>query len=130
MEGIYLRLTVKNDEGILNSVEHLLSFDEFNQVVEDKDKLQWFIKEKIKQIEKHITKTKNMEEIKISIEIIETEMQDITNKVDDFSRYGRSPNENDYLEIIKMLNNWANKRQQLLILKNVLAAIISNSNCL
>ena len=68
-----------------------------------------------------------MEEIKIQIEVLQSEMQSISNKVDDFSRYGRSPNEKDYLEMIRLLNAWSNKRQQLIILKDVLSAIVSNA---
>ena len=68
-----------------------------------------------------------MEEIKIQIEVLEMEMQSLTNKVDDYSRYNRSPNENDYIEIIKLLENWAGKRQQLIALEEVLNTINSNA---
>ena len=69
-----------------------------------------------------------MEEIIIQIEVLELELQGIENSVDDFTRYGRSPNEKDYLEMIRLLNTWSEKRQQLLALNEVLWAIKSNKN--
>jgi len=67
-----------------------------------------------------------MEEIIIQIEVLELELQGLENSVDDFTRYGRSPNEKDYLEMIRLLNTWSEKRQQLLALNEVLWAIKSN----
>lgn len=67
-----------------------------------------------------------MEEIIIQIEVLELELQGLENSVDDFTRYGRSPNEKDYLEMIRLLNTWSEKRQQLLALYEVLWAIKSN----
>ena len=69
-----------------------------------------------------------MEEIIIQIEVLELELQGLENSVDDFTRYGRSPNEKDYLEMIRLLNTWSEKRQQLLALNEVLWAIKSNKN--
>ncbi len=69
-----------------------------------------------------------MEEIKIEIECLEDEMQKLTNKVYSYSEYGRYPNESDWLEIISLLNQWSNKRQQLIALKECLSAIINNAN--
>lgn len=68
-----------------------------------------------------------MEEIKIQIEVINAEMQALENKVDDFSRYNRSPNESDYLEMIQLLNEWSDKRQQFSALKEVAEAIRLNN---
>ena len=69
-----------------------------------------------------------MEEIIIQIGVLELELQGLENSVDDFSRYGRSPNEKDYLEMIRLLNTWSNKRQQLIALNEVFWAIKSNKN--
>ena len=68
-----------------------------------------------------------VEEIKIQIDVLETEMQDITNKIYGYSQYGRYPDEKDWLEIIVLLNKWSEKRQQLIALKDVLSAIVSNA---
>lgn len=68
-----------------------------------------------------------MEEIKIQIEVIKAEMQALENKVDDFSRYNRSPNESDYLVMIQLLSKWSDKRQQLSALKDVAEAIRLNN---
>ena len=68
-----------------------------------------------------------MDEIKIQIDVLEMEMQDITNKVYGYSQYGRYPDEKEWLEIIVHLNKWSEKRQQLIALKDVLSAIVSNA---
>lgn len=67
-----------------------------------------------------------MEELKIQIEVLESEMQSLTNKVYDYSNYGRYPSENDWLQIIILLKQWADKRQQLIALKDCLFAILAN----
>lgn len=68
-----------------------------------------------------------MEEIKIQIDCLKTEMQTITNKVYGYSQYGRYPSESDFLEIISLLNEWSNKRQQLIALDECLSAINNNT---
>lgn len=68
-----------------------------------------------------------MEEVKIQIECLESEMQSITNKVYRYSEHGRYPSESDWLEIISLLNEWSNKRQQLIALHECLSAIVNNA---
>ena len=68
-----------------------------------------------------------MEEIKIQIECLESEMQTLTNKVYGYSEYGRYPSDSDWLEIISLLNNWSNKRQQLIAFQECLLAIVNNA---
>ena len=68
-----------------------------------------------------------MEEIKIQIECLESEMQALTNKVYGYSQYGRYPSDSDWLEIMSLLNEWANKRQQLIALQECLSAIVNNA---
>jgi hypothetical protein len=68
-----------------------------------------------------------MGEIKIQIESLESEMQVLTNKVYGYSQYGRYPSESDWLEIIVLLNEWSNKRQQLIALQECLSAIVNNA---
>jgi len=68
-----------------------------------------------------------MEEIKIQIECLESEMQALTNKVYEYSQHGRYPSESDWIEIIALLNKWSNKRQQLIALKECLSAIVNNA---
>jgi hypothetical protein len=68
-----------------------------------------------------------MEEIKIQIECLESEMQALTNKVYGYSQHGRCPSEGDWIEIIALLNKWSNKRQQLIALKECLSAIVNNA---
>ena len=70
-----------------------------------------------------------MEELEIQIDVLKAEIQGLENSVDDFSRYGRSPNEKDYLDMIRLLDVWSQKRQQLLALNEVLGAIKSNKKC-
>lgn len=67
-----------------------------------------------------------MDAIKVTIEILESEMSDLTCKVDSFSKYGRSPNDEDYMQMIQMLSMWLLKKEQASVLKNVLKAIESN----
>ena len=47
-----------------------------------------------------------MKELQISIDLLYNEKQDWENKITDFSRYGRSPNDSDYFAMIKFLDNW------------------------
>ena len=68
-----------------------------------------------------------MEEIKIQIECLESEMQTLTNKVYGYTEYGRYPSDSDWLEIISLLNNWSNKRQQLIAFQECLLAIVNNA---
>ena len=68
-----------------------------------------------------------MKEIKIKIEYLESEMQALTNKVYGYSQYGRYPSESDWLETISLLNEWSNKRQQLIALQECLSEIVNNA---
>ena len=47
-----------------------------------------------------------MEELKITIEILLTDKQDLQNKVVSFSQYGRYPSDDDFMEIHSLLENW------------------------
>jgi len=67
-----------------------------------------------------------MEEIKIEISVIEAEMQSIENKVDDFSRHGRSPNKQDRFQQINLLNEWRDYNNKLSALREVAEAIENN----
>jgi len=67
-----------------------------------------------------------MEEIEIKIEVIKDEMQSLTIKADNYSAYGRSPSDDDYLKIIELLQKWVEKRQQLIALEDVLKSIVNN----
>ena len=67
-----------------------------------------------------------MEEIKIKIEEIEAEMQALENRVDDYSNYGRSPGKKERFEQIRLLNEWRDYNNRLLVLKEVFDSIISN----
>lgn len=68
-----------------------------------------------------------MDEIKISIEVIKSEMFDLEAKAIKYSEYGRCPNTDDWVEIRFILNKWEEKRQQLIALEEVLSSIISNA---
>ena len=67
-----------------------------------------------------------MEEIKIQIEVIEAEMLTLENRIDDYSNYGRSPNKKDRFDQIRLLSEWRDYNNQLMALKEVLDAILSN----
>jgi len=47
-----------------------------------------------------------MEELKITIKGLREDKTELENKVDSFSRHGRSPSDADYLEMIGLLDNW------------------------
>ena len=68
-----------------------------------------------------------MEELQISIDVLKEEKTFLENKVDDFSRYGRSPNDNDYEQIIQMLDQWDKIRYKIECLEQCLSAVISNA---
>lgn len=64
-----------------------------------------------------------MNEIKIQISVIESEMQELGNRIDDFSRYGRSPNKQDRFRQIAILNEWRDYNIQLNTLKELLDTV-------
>ena len=68
-----------------------------------------------------------MEELQISIDVLKEKKQNIEVKVDDFSRYGRSPNDSDYEQIIELLDEWDKIRYKIEILQQCLDAVISNA---
>lgn len=68
-----------------------------------------------------------MKELEISIEVLKQRKQDLENKVDDFSRYGRSPNDSDYEKIIEYLDEWDKIRYNIDILQECLNAVVSNA---
>ena len=68
-----------------------------------------------------------MKDLENKIELIEMEMQFLTNKAYSYSQYGRYPDENDWVEIIKLLQEWNNKRYQSIILKELLEESSNNS---
>jgi hypothetical protein len=67
-----------------------------------------------------------MEELEITIEELKTDKQDLEIKVTDFSRYGRSPNDADYVEMISLLENWFQIKSQIECLEELQKTIISN----
>jgi uncharacterized coiled-coil DUF342 family protein len=68
-----------------------------------------------------------MEELKIQIDVLKQEKQDLENSIDEFSRYGRSPDDNDYEEMIELLGEWDKVRYKIDALIECLEAIISNA---
>ena len=68
-----------------------------------------------------------MEELQISIDVLKERKQNIEVKVDDFNRYGRSPNDSDYEQIIQFLDEWDKIRYKIEILQQCLDAVISNA---
>ena len=69
-----------------------------------------------------------MEELKITILGLKQDKQELEIKVDDFSRYGRSPNDEDYLEMISLLENWRQIKIEINCLEQVVDTIVSNQN--
>jgi hypothetical protein len=69
-----------------------------------------------------------MEELKIQIECLEHEMQQIENKVSKYYENGRTPCANDLNAIISVLDIWQHKRFQVIALKDCLSAIVNNSD--
>ena len=74
-----------------------------------------------------LKKLNKMEELKISIESLQQEKQRIENKVDDFSRYGRSPNDDDYENMMLLLIEWKKIKSNIYVLQQCLDAVISNA---
>lgn len=68
-----------------------------------------------------------MEELKFTIESLKTDKQDLENKVTDFSRYGRSPNDADFSEMYSLLENWFQVKNNLKCLEELQETIISNN---
>jgi len=69
-----------------------------------------------------------MEELKITILGLKQDKQELEIKVDDFGRYGRSPNDEDYFEMISLLENWRQIKSQINCLEQVVYTIVSNQN--
>ncbi len=61
-----------------------------------------------------------MNELEIKIKELQGDMQELTNKVDDFSRYGRSPDDAERFEQIELLENWMQLGQQLKVCEELL----------
>lgn len=68
-----------------------------------------------------------MKELNINIEILMQTKQDLENKIDDFSRYGRIPNDSDYEKMIEFLNEWDKIRCKINVLKECLNAVSCNT---
>jgi len=68
-----------------------------------------------------------MEELKIKISELKADMQELTIKVDDFSRYGRSPSDEERFEQISLLENWLQLGQQLKVCDELLETVQSNA---
>ena len=69
-----------------------------------------------------------MEELKITILGLKQDKQELEIKVYDFSRYGRSPNDEDQLEMISLLENWWQIKSQITCLEQIVDTIVSNQN--
>ena len=68
-----------------------------------------------------------MQELKTTIYCLKEDKQELENKIDSFSRHGRSPNDDDYFEIISLLQNWLQIKSKIECLEEVLCTIISNN---
>ena len=68
-----------------------------------------------------------MKEIKIAIEVLEGIKQEVENEIDDFGRYGRSPDDEDYTKMIELLEKWKRTKSNIECLKSTLEAIIHNA---
>jgi len=71
-----------------------------------------------------------MKELQITIKGLQEDKTDLENKVDKFTQYGRTANDQDYLEIISLLENWLQIKGQIECLNNVLNTIVANNNTL
>ena len=71
-----------------------------------------------------------MKELQITIKGLQEDKTDLENKVDKFTQYGRTANDQDYLEIISLLENWLQIKGQIECLNNVLNTIVTNNNTL
>jgi len=69
-----------------------------------------------------------MEELIIAIDCLKRDKQDLEIKVTDFSSYGRSPNDDDYLEMFSLLQNWLQIKSQINCLEQVGDAIVYNQD--
>ena len=69
-----------------------------------------------------------MEELKITISGLKQDKQELEIKVDDFSRYGRSPKDEDYFEMISLLENWRQIKSEINCLEQVVDTIVSNQD--
>lgn len=67
-----------------------------------------------------------MEVLRIIIEELKTDMTNLTIKVDDFSRHGRSPSNDERLEQTKLLSHWMLLLAQLQVCEELMQAINSN----
>jgi len=67
-----------------------------------------------------------MEELHITIDCLKQDKQRLGVKITSFSSCGTSPSDDDYLEMISLLDNWRQTKCEIHCLEQVLGAIISN----
>lgn len=68
-----------------------------------------------------------MEELRIKIKELKCDMQELTNKVDDFSRHGRNPSDSDRITQMQLLKNWLQLGNQLKVCEEILETVYKNS---
>ena len=68
-----------------------------------------------------------MQELKIKISELKADMQELTNKVDDFSLHGRSVNDEERIEQMSLLENWIQLGQQLRVCEELLETVRQNA---
>jgi len=68
-----------------------------------------------------------MTELKITIQCLKQDKQELEIKVDDFSKHGRSPNDDDYLEMIRLLENWYQIKNNIECLVELQKTVESNN---
>jgi hypothetical protein len=71
-----------------------------------------------------------MGELKIKISELKADMQELTNKVDDFSRHGRNPKDEERFEQIALLENWLQLGEQLKVCEELLQTVQQNARIL
>jgi len=67
-----------------------------------------------------------MEELNITIDCLKQDKQRLGVKIVSFSSYGKSPSDDDYLEMLLLLENWKQIKGEINCLEQVVSAIISN----
>ncbi len=68
-----------------------------------------------------------MEELQISIDVLEDISQRLTNEVDELNNFGNTPDEN-YTKMLELLTEWNQTQKAIKELKRVKEAVISNNN--
>jgi len=68
-----------------------------------------------------------MEELQITIKGLQDDKTELENKVDKFSQYGRTANDQDYLEMISLLENWLQIKSQIECLNSVFNTIVTKN---